>query len=221
MRHLMTISFVLITGLLLAVVWFAIAQPVKVLARGEQFPVFSLTDQTGMALRDDELRGRAVFVNFQHSRCTTDCAELNRNLLALRQQLQAQGRLGREVLFLTISLDGGYDTPADLSQLAGRLGVDASSWRFVTGDPAEIKDLVGGRLGIYYQPADAQGVLPVERKTILIDPSGMMRAQYPGDGPIPEIALRDLDLLAQEQASDGALKLVYEASHLFLCYPTY
>jgi protein SCO1/2 len=221
MRHLMTISFVLITGLLVAVVWFAIAQPVKVLARGDQFPVFSFTDQTGMALRDDELRGRAVFVSFQHSRCTDECAALNDNLLALRQQLQAQGRLGSEVLFLTISLDGGYDTPADLAQLAGRLGVDAASWRFVTGDPAEIKDLVGGQLGIYYQAADAQGSLPVERQTVLIDPAGMMRARYPGDGPTPEIALRDLELLAQEQASDGALKLVYEASHLFLCYPTY
>ena len=62
MRHLMTISFVLITGLLLAVVWFAIARPVKVLARGEQFPVFSLVDQTGTTLTDDELRGRAVMI---------------------------------------------------------------------------------------------------------------------------------------------------------------
>ena len=125
------------------------------------------------------------------------------------------------MLFLTISLDGAYDTPADLAQFAGRLGVDPAGWRFVTGDPATIKQLVGGELGIYYEAADQDGRLEVERQTILIDPAGMVRARYPDDGPSPEIALRDLDLLAREQTSGGAMKLVYEASHLFLCYPTY
>jgi Uncharacterized protein SCO1/SenC/PrrC, involved in biogenesis of respiratory and photosynthetic systems, COG1999 len=209
----------LLVGLLTTMLWFVIARPVKVLPRGEQFPPFALTDQRGSRLLDSDLRGRMVFVSLMHRRCGEDCAEQTRRLLELRKVLQSSGRLGSEVIFLTITLDPVHDTPADLSALAGELGVDPQSWRFVTGDPHEIKMIVGGGLGVYYTEPDENGKLYAERRTFLIDPSGVIRTSYPAEGPPLEIALRDIDLIAREMSSWGAMRFVYEASHLFVCYP--
>ncbi len=219
LRWWIGLGIVLLSGLLATFLWFVIARPVKVLPRGEQFPPFSLTDQRGSRLLDSDLRGRMVFVSLMHSRCGDECAEQTKRLLELRQELQRSGRLGSDVLFLTITLDPAHDTPADLSALAGQLGVDPQSWRFVTGDPREVKMVVGGGLGVYYTEPDANGKLYAERRTFLIDSSGMIRTSYPAEGPPLAIALRDIDLLTREMGSQGAMRLVYEASHLFVCYP--
>ncbi len=213
------LGIIVVAGLLATFLWFVIARPVKVLPRGEQFPPFALTDQRGSRLLDSDLRGRMVFVSLMHSRCGEECAEQTKRLLELRQELQRSGRLGSDVLFLTITLDPAHDTPADLSALAGQLGVDPQSWRFVTGDPREVKMVVGGGLGVYYTEPDANGKLYAERRTFLIDSSGMIRTSYPAEGPPLAIALRDIDLLTREMGSKGAMRLVYEASHLFVCYP--
>lgn len=218
-RLLFGSGIVLIGGLIAAFLWFVIARPVKVLPRGEPLPPFALTDQRGNRLLDSDLRGRMVFISLMHSRCGDECAEQNRRLLELRQALQTAGRLGSEVIFLTITLDPAHDTPADLSALAGQLGVDPQSWRFVTGDPRDVKMLVGGGLGVYYTEPDKTGKLYAERRTFLIDPVGNVRTSYPADGPPLAIALRDVDLIAREMGSQGAMRLVYEASHLFVCYP--
>ncbi|MGQ9527465.1 SCO family protein [Chloroflexus sp.] len=95
----------LLAGLLATLIWFVVARPVKVLPRGEPFPPFALTDQRGTRLLDSDMRGRMVFVNLMHRRCGDECAEQTRRLLELRQVLQRGGRLGSEVLFLTITLD--------------------------------------------------------------------------------------------------------------------
>jgi protein SCO1/2 len=79
--------------------------------------------------------------------------------------------------------------------------------------------LVGGGLGVYYTEPDATGKLYAERRTFLVDPVGTIRTSYPADGPPLAIALRDVDLIAREMGSQGAMRLVYEASHLFVCYP--
>lgn len=213
------LGIIVVAGLLATFLWFVIARPVKVLPRGEQFPPFALTDQRGSRLLDSDLRGRMVFVSLMHSRCGDECAEQTKRLLELRQELQRSGRLGSEVLFLTITLDPAHDTPADLSALAGQLGVDPQSWRFVTGDPRDVKMVVGGGLGVYYTEPDANGKLYAERRTFLIDSSGMIRTSYSAEGPPLAIALRDIDLLTREMGSQGAMRLVYEASHLFVCYP--
>lgn len=219
MRLGIALMSTLLVGLLATMIWFVVARPVKVLPRGEPFPPFALTDQRGTRLLDSDLRGRMVFVSLMHRRCGDECAEQIRRLLELRQVLQSSGRLGSEVLFLTITLDPAHDTPADLAALAGELGVDPQTWRFVTGDPREIKLIVGGGLGVYYTEPDEHGKLYAERRTFLIDPSGMIRTSYPAEGPPLAIALRDIDLIAREMGSQGAMRLVYEASHLFVCYP--
>jgi protein SCO1 len=201
------------------VIWFAVARPVKVLPRGEAFPSFALTDQRGQPLSDGDLRGRMVLVSFAHTRCGAECAGLNAQLQAVRDELIRQGVFGSELLYLTISLDAAHDTPADLSIYAGQLGADPQSWRFVTGDAAQIKAIVGGALRIYYTQPDAAGRMRYEPQVVLLDGAGLLRAKYTRDSFTLARVERDLGLLREEAGSSGAMRSVYEASHLFLCYP--
>ncbi|NJN14936.1 MAG: SCO family protein [Oscillochloris sp.] len=201
------------------IIWFAVARPVKVVPRIRQMPTYSLVDQTGTRLTDGDLRGRTVFISFAQSRCGAACDEQFAGLQALRDSIRAKGMLGSQVLFLTISLDPAHDTPADLSLLAGRIGADPDTWRFATGDPTEIKMFLGGELGFYYSEADAAGQIERDQEVLMIDGTGMLRARYQGAAPEVWRVMRDLELLRREAGSAGAMRSVYEASHLFLCYP--
>lgn len=199
--------------------WFALAQPVKVAPRIRPMPPYSFIDQRGEYVSDSDLRGRMVVLSFSYSRCGEPCGDYLAELVDLRSRLQQRGLLGSQVLFLTLSLDPAYDTPADLSTFAGRLGVDPDSWRFGTADPVAMKAFIGGELGIYYGAVAADGTLDHERQVLLIDGAGELRGSYPAERFTVERLLRDIDLMQDEAASGGLMRGVYEASHLFLCYP--
>ncbi len=120
-------------GLLLGVLtalalWFALAQPVKVLPRIRTMPAFLLTDHAGRPAGDAELRGRMVLLGFSYTRCGAGCAELNRKLQDVRAGLESAGRLGTQLTFATISLDPAHDTPEVLRAYAAETGTDLSSW---------------------------------------------------------------------------------------------
>ncbi|MFV9506075.1 MAG: SCO family protein [Oscillochloridaceae bacterium umkhey_bin13] len=207
-------------GLLLVVTafWFAVARPVKVLPRIKPLPAFVLQDQYGMPLNASDLYGRQVLINFTYTNCGEACAAQRQSLVTLRETLRAEGLLGSEVLFLTISFDPERDTTLALQTYAAQLGADRESWRFMTGDPVELKRLIGGELGVYYATPDESGQIKHDQHVILMDWSGEMRARYKGELDQSKL-LRDLGMLREEMGSSGLMRGVYEASHIFLCYP--
>ncbi len=205
--------------LLAAVFWFAVARPVKVLPRIRPMPAFALSDQYGLPINSSDLAGRQVLINFTYTACGDECEAQRRGLVALREALRAEGRLGSEVIFLTVSFDPARDTPAALQTYAAQLGADRESWRFVSGDPAELKALIGGELGIYYGEPDADGRIAHEQEVLLVDGNGILRARYNGTALDQARLQRDLGMVREELGSTGAMRQVYEASHLFLCYP--
>jgi protein SCO1 len=208
-------------GLLLmgAALWFAIARPVKVVPRIKALPAFALEDQYGLPLNSGDLLGRLVIVNFTYTGCGDDCAAQRQGLVSLREALRADGRLGSQVVFLTVSFDPARDTPAALQSYAAGLGADREAWRFGTGEPVELKALIGGELGIYYEQPDAAGRIEHEQDVILLDSNGVLRARYRGEALDQGRLLRDIGMVTEELASTGAMRQVYEASHIFLCYP--
>jgi protein SCO1/2 len=205
--------------LLAAVFWFAVARPVKVIPRIKPLPAFALQDQYGLPINSSDLLGRQVIINFTYSGCGDDCAAQRQGLLELREALRAEGRLGDEVIFLTVSIDPARDSNLALQTYAAQLGADRESWRFVTGEAAELKALIGGELGIYYEQPDAAGRIEHEQDVLLVDSNGILRARYNGQALSQAKLLRDLDMVREELGSTGAMRQVYEASHIFLCYP--
>lgn len=205
--------------IMVATLWFAVARPVKVIPRIKPLPAFQLEDQYGLPINSSDLLGRQVVINFTYTSCGEPCAAQRQGLVKLRETLRADGRLGREVIFLTVSIDPERDTREALQRFAAQLGADRDTWRMVTGSPDELKALIGGELSIYYGKPDATGQIEHEQDVILVDGNGIFRARYQGAALGESTIVRDIGMVTEEFGSTGMMRQVYEASHIFLCYP--
>lgn len=199
---------------------FAIFQPIKVLPRMRLAPGFTLTDQKGQRLTSEDLRGQVVLFNFLYTGCGAECDRMNATMQEVQQRLHDTDLGGLPVQFVTISFDPAHDTPETLQRYAESLGADTSQWRFVTGDPARLKELIGSGFEAYYAPDDAGG-FQFDPTFVLVDGWGIIRGKYRYQVAVSDAdrILRHIGVLAEEvQKATGANKLIYEAAHLFLCY---
>ncbi|MCS6841713.1 MAG: SCO family protein [Roseiflexus sp.] len=207
----------LFTTLVALILWFVIARPIQVLPRIGPAPAFMLTDQDGRWVSDIDLRGSLLLINFAHTRCGERCATMERGLLTVADSLRANGRLGTQVRLVTITVDADHDTPAVLRTYAARLNVAAPEWIFLTGSARELKQLIGGEYGVYYRVNGE--TIDLDQRVVLVDETGLLRAEYDGTRLDPAIILRDIGLVEQEANSSDAARPIYEAAHLFVCYP--
>lgn len=216
--------------LVLATLGFALGRPVQVLPRIAPAPSFVLTDQRGQAFSDADLYGHIAIVNFIYTRCTTACPTMTAQMRLLQERLRVEGLLGNPVILVSMSFDPEHDTPEVLREYAAHFQADPDAWRFLTGDPVNVKAVIGGGFGVYYektpQPAEGQGghshddyAFVHENRFVIVDERGLIRAEYHDLTLDVDRVIRDIRLVLREAASQGATRLAYEAAHLFLCYP--
>jgi protein SCO1/2 len=151
-------------------------------------PAFTLTAQDERRLSLADLRGKAVVLTFIYTTCADTCPLLTAKMAAL------QGRLGadfaRRVFFVSITVDPERDTPAVLKGYGAAHGARFDGWAFLTGTPAEIRD-VARRYGIFYKKAP-RGDIDHTFLTSVIDPRGVLRVQYMGVRFEPTELLNDV-----------------------------
>jgi protein SCO1/2 len=105
------------------------------------FPNLPVVNQDGVTLRlwDDLLKGKSVAVNVIYTGCSDVCPAETANLVRLQQLLG--DRVGKDIHFLSISIDPLNDTPQALKSYASKFGV-GPGWQFVTGKPEDIEVIV-------------------------------------------------------------------------------
>lgn len=207
-RIVITAFSVVLVLLTVALLWFTIARPIQVLPRIEQSPDFVLTDEQGQWFSAKQLRGQPVILNFSYTRCGVECEQSNTRMREAYTNLQDNGF---RVQFVTISFDPGYDSPEVLR-------ASAKLWPWLTGSAAELKQIIGGQFGIYYSQSET-GQFSFDQQAVLIDGEGLIRAFYDTQKLDPAIVLRDIQLINREASSSAAERPLYEAAHLFVCYP--
>lgn len=206
---------------LIAIVLFAVLQPVKVVPRIGLAPGYIFTDMHGARVSNEDLRGQVVIYNFTTTACTTPCIDSSATMQSLQEMLAQLDTAGIPVKLVTVLLDADKATPERMQTYAQMLGADAERWQVVTGSPERLKQVVGGGFGLYYQAHD-DGSYAFTPMIALVDGNGILRAQYKRGLPDVEFIARDLQLIVDEvRSSSGAGSLVYEAAHLFACYATY
>jgi len=156
-------------------------------------PELSLTTQDGQRLSLKELHGKVVAVTFIYASCTDTCPLLTAKMAGLQAVLGAD--FGPKVFFLSITVDPERDTPAVLQRYAQAHGANLAGWAFLTGTPAEIRQ-VARRYGIYSRKT-ARGDVDHTFLTSLVDQSGTLRVQYLGVRFDPDELLRDLQTLVR------------------------
>lgn len=224
-RTLALLGYIVVGGFVALILWFAIARPVQVVPRIRPVSPFVLRDQNNQWIDVLDLKGRLLLITFSYTRCQKPCAALNEQLVALHSRLAQDATLRDTIQFLTISFDTNYDTPDVLRSHVAQLPAGAPNWRWLSGPSDDVKAVVGGGFGVYYEAQPQPGGngndvrFVHDQRVVLVDTNGLVRADYTSERFTPERVLRDIGLIQKEAASSGAMRQVYEASHLFLCYP--
>jgi len=105
---------------------------------GNYFPNVELTRQDGKTVRfyDDLVKDRHVVVNFVYTRCTKVCGLVTANLARVQRELG--DRMGRDITFVSISMDPERDTPEVLARYAEAFRA-GPGWSFFTGRRADVE----------------------------------------------------------------------------------
>lgn len=204
-----------------AALGFAVFQPIQVLPRIRLAPAFVLVDQDGSRLTNEDLRGSLVLYNFSYTRCPTPCGAMNDTLKEISAGLEKIDLKGIPVHLVTVSFDPANDSPQALAEAARLAGADGRLWRFATlAKPELLKPVIGGGFEVYFNQQEG-GDFEFDPAFVLVDGWGIIRGEYHYQtvAPDAERLLRHFGVLADEvQKSQGAVRLAYEAAHLFLCY---
>jgi protein SCO1 len=162
-----------------------------------------LRTQKGNSVRfySDTLRGKVVLVNFMYTGCGDACPLITAKLV------QAKGDLGdafgRDVRFISISVDPVHDRPEDLMKFARKFDAEHQGWVFLTGEEDNV-NLVLKKLGSYSESVESHST-----GIIIGSPAQGRWKKVRPDTPAKVIAeeLRHLiagDIEARKTASDAA-----------------
>jgi cytochrome oxidase Cu insertion factor (SCO1/SenC/PrrC family) len=104
-------------------------------------PDIVVLDQDGKAVRfyTDLIKGKTVAINFIFTTCTTICPPLAATFA--RVQKEMGDKVGRDVHFISISVDPLTDTPERLKAWGAKFKA-GFGWTFVTGDKQEMDKLL-------------------------------------------------------------------------------
>lgn len=198
---------------------FAIFEPVQVLPRIRVAPGFALVDQGGAVVTSDDMRGSVTLYTFAPVDCGGECSDLNTTMGEVGRRVAGTVDLGdANFRMVTVALDS--DDPERLAQAATESGADGSTWTWMGGPDAEVKEVVGGGFGVFYERAGAS--VDFDPVFIIVDGAGLIRGEYRYATLASDAdrLTRHISLLGAElRNSKGASSLVYEAAHVLLCYP--
>lgn len=150
---------------------------------GDAVPDFTLIDQARQPIRLASLAGRAVAVNFIYTRCALPqfCPRMTNDFSVLQRRFA--GRLGRDLVLLTVSFDPVRDQPDVLAQYAAQWRADGRWWHFLTGATADVRrvcDLFG--IDVFFD----EGLMTHSLRTAVIDRRGILAASIDGNEFTPE-----------------------------------
>ena len=126
--------------------------PAEPTAQQQYFTDVELLDQDGRKVRfySDVLKGKTVVVNAFFTTCTSVCPPMNHNMAKIQEALG--DRVGRDVFFVSVSVDPETDTPTRLKEYARRYKAGAG-WTFLTGRKENV-DWALYKLGQYVETKD-------------------------------------------------------------------
>jgi len=114
----------------------------------EYFTDTVLRTESNRAVRfySDALKGKVVLINFVFTQCSDACPLITAQLVQVKKELGEA--FGRDVRFVSISVDPQNDRPQDLARFAQKFDAAHPEWWFLTGEKASV-DRVVQKLGAF------------------------------------------------------------------------
>jgi protein SCO1/2 len=157
-------------------------------------PDFALISSDGAEFRLSSLRGKVVVVAFIYTWCPDVCPLLTGKMARVQEDLGTS--FGKDVSFLSITVDPERDTAAVLRNYAETFDADPAGWFFLTGDVAAVRQVTADYGVLTIPGADSE--IGHNLLTTLIDRHGRMRVQYAGHRFDPDELHQDLMVLMAE-----------------------
>ncbi|MEM9489347.1 MAG: SCO family protein [Myxococcota bacterium] len=148
----------------------------------EPIPNFELTDQRGRQFRLHSLADRYVLLGFIYTRCPLPDAcplttEKMRQVQRLWQKQPPKRSHGADptasaprLHLLSITLDPGYDTPAQLAQYAETREFDLDSWTLATGPEELVANALPSLFNVLALPNRGDSTIQHTVKVALLAP---------------------------------------------------
>ena len=208
--------YIIVGSLLFGVLAFNIFRPIIVLPRITLAPGYALINQSGQTVTSESRRGKISLYSFSYTNCqSAECPQSVADIGQVWTMLQENVPASTNFDLLTIALDGDAEMPAEMPAATS----NSFNWHWLTGESYLIKSIVGGGFDMYFS-VQSDKPPKFEPRYVLTDGGGVIRAIYLDAVPDSEELIRDVNFLIEEaENSDGALRLAYEAAHLFSCYP--
>lgn len=158
---------------------------------GDALPEFALADDRARPITRETFAGKPLVLTFIFTRCPLPnyCPLMSNHLAAIRQAIADDPKLKDELRLLSISFDPEHDTPEVLAQYAARYTQEHEQWRFATGTMEEIEKLTAA---FAVQVQAEGGTINHGLATALVDPDGVIRKIWRGNGWQPAEAVEEL-----------------------------
>jgi protein SCO1/2 len=137
-------------------------------------PSFSLTNQYGKTISNEDLKGKVHVVEFFFSTCPTICPIMNQNMLKIEKEFLNHD----DFAIVSITINPDYDTSEVLKKHAEHLGVQHKNWHFLTGKKDYIYQISNKGFNLYAAENNkAKGGFEHSGFFALIDKNGNIRCR--------------------------------------------
>jgi len=140
---------------------------------------FTLIDHTGHVIRRPDVGGEILIVNFLLTSCTLTCPAVTRTMAQIQQLTTNQ----MDVKLISLTVDPRDDTPDVLAEYGKRFGADTDRWLFLTGDRAQLYELIGTSF-LSPDTSSAFGFMPGNfahtERIAIVDSDGSLRGFFDG-----------------------------------------
>ena len=134
---------------------------------------FSYTDMNGETVSLSGTNGKARLLYFFFANCPDVCPPTTFVMSQVQDELKEEGLFGKEVEFLSVTIDPERDTPELLQDYAKRFEADPEGWKFLRGDEKETAALAE-KYGILVNK-DKDGNFGHMNLIVLLDKKGQIR----------------------------------------------
>lgn len=135
-------------------------------------PNFRFINQNGDTVTNADFEGKIYVADFFFTHCPTICPKVTAQMLRVHDQFKDSSM----VLLLSHSIDPKNDTVGRLREYAGKLGVVAPKWHFVTGAKDSIYGIADDYFSIAKESPDAPGGFDHSGRLILVDKNRRVRS---------------------------------------------
>ncbi len=145
----------------------------------------TLIDQNGTPYNFGEHNSKIKLVEFIYTHCPDICPTTTLKMTELKQDLEKKGVFGKDIEFITITIDPYRDTPKVLSgYMQGFKIKNTDGWKFLTGDgqntksdQRNLKKVTNALQFQYKDPGNGQFVHSTF--TYLVDKNNKFIAKFP------------------------------------------